>query len=191
MNSSTKSSLGKKNARARFGLACSFLAPLRSLIQKISYQHKRLKRSAVYGKAIAELLATAVDGVYPNVFIRHEKVRFCRGCLPDVPSLSGDLSASTLRVSWEMSQLLYEWRYCQVVVLLYNEEEGVFLLSDSGLCLRDLQAAFELPARFLECRLHVYFMYHSAQTSKSSTSQYLGCFTQQQPIHPLSLNSSN
>lgn len=176
-NSSTRTAQetdGRLAIRERFKLAMKFLGPLRGLIQR-SYATRQKGKSA-FGRAMSQVLQSAVEGEYPHQRINPAQVKLSEGplCLPVV--LDVTRSGRDIRVFFTSSaNVNYAWDD-EVLLCAYAPDRRIAAISSKPGQRADGAVGVTLPSGLEDHPVHVYLMAHERNGRKWTRSGYLGEF---------------
>ena len=164
--------------RAKFKTVVSFLRPLRSLLNA-GYVDPKGQQSGI-NLAVAEVLANATQGDYPDYTIDFGKVLFSKGTLNGAWNLQVDVSQSgKMRLSWvDNSGSGIAHPNDQLVALAYQPDKGLFVYHLEDGALRSAgEQEMQMPAEFAGSKVHLWTAFRSSDGSVFSTSVYAGEFT--------------
>lgn len=172
----SKSNSPKQAAqRARFGMAVSFLRPMKTVLN-IGFNDKGNNRSTGYNQAMRSFMASAVAGEYPDFEIDFSKIVISKGALEKLIGMQVVSStAGTFSFSWVDTSAVSEMGHVddQVFILLYNQTEDTFTTFRNALR-QEQELTLELPAVFSGNTFHIYAFALDRDGKEASNSQYLG-----------------
>ncbi|HWV72963.1 MAG TPA: DUF6266 family protein [Pseudosphingobacterium sp.] len=172
----TKSNSPKQAAqRARFGMAVTFLRPMKNILN-IGFHDRRSNKSTGYNQGMQSFMRHAITGEYPDFEIDFSKIEVSKGGLEKLLGLSvvSD-QANTLSITWQDTSETSDNAYLddQVFVLIYNQTEDIFTTYKNAQR-QDAGIELELPEMFSGNEFHVYVFVLDRDGRDASNSQYGG-----------------
>ncbi|GAA4778403.1 hypothetical protein GCM10023231_01200 [Olivibacter ginsenosidimutans] len=175
----SKSNSPKQAAqRARFGMAVSFLRPMKNVLN-LGFRDKKSNKSTGYNQGMQRFMKNAIIGEYPDLQINYSGIEVSSGGLGKLLGLSASSNTpNTVSMSWMDNSLLSGDTHGddEVIVLLYDETEDTFATFKNVLR-QDEAAELELPALFSGHTIHVYAFAMDRDGLDASNSQYAGEIT--------------
>lgn len=167
-----KSSEAQLSQQARFALGLRFIRALSPLLD-VSYQTSSGKTNK--NVALSQLLAQAIGGDYPDVFIDYSKVIVAKGSLnkADNPTVTAP-AAGMLRFNWTDNTILGNASATDkaIFVAYCPEKEGFIFSADGG----NRSAGFGImDVNFFSGKeVHTWISFRSANGAQSADSLYTG-----------------
>ncbi len=178
----TKSNSPKQAAqRLRFGMAVSFMRPMKSIL-RIGFMDRVRNRNTGFNQGIRQFITKAVVGDYPEFEIDHSQVAISSGGLEKLIGLAlASEQPNTLTLDWvdhtpppDPTQTDRGVHHDdRVFVLLYNRTEDTYTTNSSAIR-QDEGLQLELPAVFAGHELHVWVFAQHRDGIDVSNSQYAG-----------------
>jgi|SRR5690606_23128443 len=167
--------------RLRFGMAVSFMRPMKSIL-RIGFTDRVRNRSTAFNQGIRHFVNKAVVGEYPDFSIDYSQVAISDGGMGKLVglALTSDLP-NTLRLQWsdhaqpvDPSQTEAGAHHDdRVYVLIYNRTEDIYTTHSSAIR-QDEELQLELPAAFAGHEMHVWAFVQHREGTDVSPSQYAG-----------------
>lgn len=162
----------QQNQQVKFAMGIRFIKSLSPLLA-ISYQATSGKTNK--NVALSQLMAQAVGGVYPNVFIDYSKVVVAKGSLKkaDNPSVAAP-AAGTLRFNWADNTALGNATATDKAILVAYcpEKEDCLFTVDGG---NRSQGIGMLDVSFFSGKeVHTWISFRSADGKLAADSIYIG-----------------
>jgi hypothetical protein len=160
--------------RARFGLAVSFLSPIKDLLN-LGYSDKTQTRATGYNKALQHLLNNAVLGEYPDFELDYSAVSISRGSLGNLMAVGWQ---ETMPRQVSMLWLAETNRFNafmddSVILLMYNVDTAFFSVLESA-TRADGFLEMTLPDVYAGDRIVGWVFTGHRDGVKTSGSYYLG-----------------
>lgn len=173
----TKSNSPKQAAqRLRFGMAVSFLKPMKSTL-RVGFSDRIRNRNTGFNQGIRQFISQAIVGEYPDFEIDYAQVSISSGSLEKLMGLHVVTDApGTVTLGWSYHPELQSdngFADDQVIVLLYNRTEDLYTTVRSAVR-QDGSLQLELPSAFIGHELHVWAFVQHRDGTEVSTSQYAG-----------------
>ncbi len=162
----------QQNQQVKFAMGIRFIKSLSPLLA-ISYQATSGKTNK--NVALSQLMAQAVGGVYPNVFIDYSKVVVAKGSLKkaDNPSVAAP-AAGTLRFNWSDNTVLGNATATDKAILVAYcpDKEDCLFTVDGG---NRSQGIGMLDVSFFSGKeVHTWISFRSADGKLAADSIYIG-----------------
>ena len=160
--------------RARFGMAVSFLQPMKDLLN-IGFNDKLKGKSTGYNQAMRNFMSNAIIGEYPSYEIEFSKVEISRGSLEKLIGIEVDeVTPGTFTFNWvSHSNGMSAFDDDQLVLLLYNKTEEIFTTYREAVR-GDESLELEMPTAFSGNEFHIYVFALTRDGKRASASQYVG-----------------
>jgi len=165
---------GQVDQRIRFNLMLKYLQPLSQFL-KIGFKSYAIKMTA-FNSAMSYNLNNAMEGVYPDAYINHEKVLVSRGTL--TPALNA-IATSTVA-----GQVVFTWvdnsgegnasidDRAMLVVCSPDTSEAVYLTDAANRSA--LTKTITVPSSFSGKEVNCFLAFSKADQSVVSNSKYAG-----------------
>ena len=167
--------------RLRFGMAVSFMRPMKSIL-RIGFTDRVRNRNTGFNQGIRHFIANAIVGEYPDFGIDYAQVAISSGGMEKLMGLTV--------VSDQPNRITFGWadhtpppdplvpdpgvhHDDRVFVLLYNRTEDVYTTNTSAIR-ADEGLDLELPAVFAGHELHAWVFAQHRDGTDVSISQYAG-----------------
>ena len=173
--SSKAPSEAQMSLRAKFGLANGFLGPISSLIN-LGYKSLAVQKTG-YNVAIADIIAEAITGLYPDFVIDYSKVLFSKGSLTGAWNLTATSpNPAEISISWTDNSGSGNARNTdKAVVLIYNPEKSQFVHNLEAGALRSAAVdTLSLPEEFSGDTVQVWVAFMTPDKRLFSTSIHAG-----------------
>ncbi|SEL93394.1 DUF6266 family protein [Parapedobacter koreensis] len=170
--------------RLRFGMAVSFMRPMKSIL-RIGFMDRVRSRNTGFNQGIRQFINHAIVGEYPDFGIDYAQVAISNGGMEKLMGLTlASDQPYQLTLGWvdrtpPPNPLLPDpgvHNDDRVFVLLYNRTEDVYTTNTSAFR-QDEGLALELPAVFAGHELHVWVFAQHRDGTDVSASQYVGSVT--------------
>jgi len=161
--------------RAKFGMVTGFLKPIGNLVN-LGYKSQASGMTG-YNVATADMMASAIMGIYPNLEIDYTKVLFSKGNLTGVFSVAPTSpNPAELKVTWaDNSGSGIGLAADKVVVLMYNPAKSAFVYNLNNGAERSVgEETISLPAEFSGDTVQVWIALMTADKKTFSTSIHAG-----------------
>lgn len=158
--------------QAKFGLSIRLVKSLGSLLS-VSYQEAPGK--TVKNVALSQILAQAIGGVYPDLFIDYSQVQVAKGSLKKADNPSVEVPAlGVLRFNWSDAATLGNANATDKAILaVYCPETGDTIYSADAFTRS--QGTGTLDVSFFSGKqVHTWISFRSADGMKSADSTYTG-----------------
>jgi len=163
--------------RARFGLAVSFLSPIKDVLN-LGYSDRTQTKSTGYNKALQHLLNHGVVGSYPDFELDYAAVSVSRGSLNNLMGAHWQESAPrVITMTWETEVNRFNAFVDDAVILLmYNIDKAFFSILESG-TRGDGSIDVTMPEAYTGDRIVGWVFTGHRDGIKTSSSYYLGEIT--------------
>lgn len=163
--------------RARFGLAVSFLSPIKDLLN-LGYSDSTLTRSTGYNKALQHLLNNGIVGDYPDFELNYAAISISRGSLGNLMAVGWQEAAPReISLTWDpQTNRFNAFGDDSVILLLYNIDKMFFSILESS-TRSDGNLNMELPDVYAGDRIVGWVFTGHRDGVKTSSSYYLGEIT--------------
>ncbi|WP_257667475.1 DUF6266 family protein [Parapedobacter tibetensis] len=162
--------------RMRFGMAVSFLQPMKSLL-RIGFNDRARGRNTGFNQGLRRFVNQAVVGEYPDLQIDYSQVSLSRGALEKLIGLSAvSDTPNMVAIHWaNLHDPASESAFAddQLIVVLYNRTEDIFTSNRSAVR-QDETLQLELPSAFVGHEFHIWVFARHREGVEVSTSQYAG-----------------
>src|SRR5690606_9522516 len=142
--------------RARFGMAVSFLRPMKSILN-LGFNDKVRNTSTGYPQGMRSFMKNAITGDYPDLEIDYSKIEISRGDMMKLLGITvAESTPGTLTFSWTHIGENESGHGDDVLYLLtYNKTEDIFA-TYTGAKREDQTMDIVMPAVFSGNELHLY-----------------------------------
>lgn len=168
--------------RARFSAVLAFLGPIKDVLN-IGWKGQTGNRASGFNMGIQHALSYAITGTYPNYAVDKAKIQVSKGTLQVYQGNSMESTiAAKLDLFWSpQSNGLNAFDTDVLMVVLYNEEQNLFMLfGDVGKRI-DGQATLNIPFDYAGQTVHAYLFYINEAGTRQSNSSYVGPVSLPQP----------
>lgn len=170
-------SLKQLDQRARFTAALRYLGPIKDVLM-MGWKGQTTGRTTGFNMGIQHALGYALIGTYPDYTIDKSLIQVSKGTLQ---KYSGDAmnfiddEGLKLQLSWSPQvNKVNAFADDSLNVLLYNEEQDLFLFFDNAALRSEATASLQLPGNFVGQTVHVYLFYTNNGGTRQSNSVYQG-----------------
>jgi|GEM_PF-1116417 len=169
-------SIAQLNCRFKLKMAVEFLNPLRQLLEACWTDSSARKEDGFNGAA-GYFIKNAFTGIYPELQINYEEVRFSKGRLAWPADAKMVLDNHSVLVSWKNFGFPMAWPDDEAIVVLYNEEYNVFRLFRNSAIREQEYAILQLSEEFARGTLYGYLFFCNYTGKLVSKTLYLGKVT--------------
>ncbi len=163
--------------RARFGMAVSFLRPMKAILN-LGFNDKVKKNSTGYNQGMRSFMKNAIIGDYPDLEIDYSKIEVSRGDLMKLIGITvAETTPGTLSVTWtDIGESDHGYGDDKLYLLVYNKTEDIFA-TYMGAEREDGAMDIVMPPAFSGNEFHLYAFVMHREGKRASSSQYVGTIT--------------
>lgn len=169
-------SISLQEVRERFRLARKFINPIYPLI-RIGLKDVKKKKTPL-SRAMSIVLQSAIDGVYPAIYVNPAKVKISHGSLPGLLTVGVDRIDNQIIVYWNTEPYGRSIAcFDDEITLCAYDVEGAVAAVNEQLVIRD-EGSMQLllPEGMETTAVHLYLMVRERSGKLVSISQYLGVY---------------
>lgn len=163
--------------RARFGMAVSFLRPMKAILN-LGFNDKVRNTSTGYNEGMRSFMKNAIIGEYPALDIDYSKIEISRGDLVKLVGITvAESTPGTLTFSWtDIGDTEHGYSDDKLYLLVYNKTEDIFA-TYKGAERKDEVMDIVMPPVFSGNEFHLYAFVLHREGKRASSSQYVGTIT--------------
>ncbi len=163
----------ERQNRNKFGMAHRWLQPVTEFVRAGYKGYSSTVEGFLAAKSCLLKNAFVVDG--KNMFIDPALVQVSYGDLPLPANITAVKTApEELQISWDAVDKKYEEAYDQIMMLVYDTENGVANYNVTGQFRYNGFDTLYVPPAIPERTYHIYAAFVAADRSRQSASVYLG-----------------
>jgi len=173
--SNKPASLKQLDQRARFAAVLQYLGPIKDVLIQ-GYKGQTAGRATGFNMGIQHAIINAITGTYPAYEVDRSLVQISKGTLqkPSSVNVASNVTGS-LDITW-LPQVngLNAFASDTLVVLVYNQEQNLFLSYTAVANREDGTATIAIPTDFSGQTIHTYLFYVMDDGGRQSLSTYHG-----------------
>ncbi len=168
-------SLKQLDQRARFATVLGYLGPIKDVLM-IGWKGQTANRATGFNMGVQYALSYAVVGTYPDYSVDKSLIQISKGTLQSYKHVTVDSSVpGVLELSWNPQiNDLTAFAGDVLKVVLYNEEQKLFLLFGNAGLRADASTTLEVPNDYFGQTIHAYMFYQNNEGTRQSISTYVG-----------------